>query len=779
MNYKFEVFDDKEFELFVRDILQTELGITLQTFKSGKDKGIDCRYSGAQNNEIIIQAKRYSNFNNLIKSAEEELLKITKIDPAPKRYIFATSMDLNPMQLDALSKKLSPLLKTPDDIYYASKLNNILSKPNNYDIERKYYKLWITSTNVLNKILHNSTSNNSEFNANKIIRSSSLYVYNNKYLDKAIEILNREKFLVITGPPGIGKTSLSYILAYQYLAKEFKLIYVDSSIFEAESVFSLNSDIKQIVLFDDFLGSFIPDILSSNKEKKLVSFIEKVKNSNNKYMIMTSRTVFYNEALQVFEKLNRSNINLAKYELDISHYSNYEKAKILYKHLSFSGMLPDYKNEFLKNKNYLKVIKHRNYTPRIIEYFTNPKNSQSIPLNSFIESVVLANLEDPKELWKFHYETQIDDECRIFVDTVFMLGLNPEHNLVEVAYKRRLDYEKSKRNITTKYNSFFRTIKTLQEGFIRTSRSIFEPSVLNYNLLNPSLGDFLINYFNNQEEGDLRLSLFYSIVSFDQVQQRFHSSDKRFINITEKEYIYLLEYLISNIDILKQNRDKFSSIELEIILYSDRVFSLSILDAKLEILLEGLKINEISDFQIYRFLVLIECNENKLINDFIRKNWDEFIIKALGMFADSDEFSIIKSIFTNLSINFDQYFSVSDRKEMFDESMALYLQRRLKDRIQEGDILDGSDDSRSSMLDTLGYKLDFMIEDLCAEIAYSDYGSYLEYIDSNDLEEYVDDFIDSLKDHSENIHINQVEDDILFEDEDSQIDDLFSDLFAE
>ncbi|EMO58665.1 hypothetical protein LEP1GSC161_4097 [Leptospira santarosai str. CBC1416] len=41
MSYKFDIFDDREFEGFIRDILQKELKTTFQSFKAGRDKGID------------------------------------------------------------------------------------------------------------------------------------------------------------------------------------------------------------------------------------------------------------------------------------------------------------------------------------------------------------------------------------------------------------------------------------------------------------------------------------------------------------------------------------------------------------------------------------------------------------------------------------------------------------------------------------------------------------------------------------------------------------------
>ncbi|HEX2955523.1 MAG TPA: hypothetical protein VHO70_01755 [Chitinispirillaceae bacterium] len=42
-----------DFELLVRDLLQKEFSLTFETFKSGKDQGIDIRFLPAKGIDII------------------------------------------------------------------------------------------------------------------------------------------------------------------------------------------------------------------------------------------------------------------------------------------------------------------------------------------------------------------------------------------------------------------------------------------------------------------------------------------------------------------------------------------------------------------------------------------------------------------------------------------------------------------------------------------------------------------------------------------------------
>lgn len=60
-NYNFKTLNDKEFENLTRDLLSAEMEIEFQSFKSGKDKGIDLRYSTTLDNKIVVQVKHYAN----------------------------------------------------------------------------------------------------------------------------------------------------------------------------------------------------------------------------------------------------------------------------------------------------------------------------------------------------------------------------------------------------------------------------------------------------------------------------------------------------------------------------------------------------------------------------------------------------------------------------------------------------------------------------------------------------------------------------------------------
>lgn len=368
MNYDFSSINDKDLEELSRDILSKKMGVNFQSFRTGSDKGIDLRYSTINNeNEIIVQVKHYlksgiSQLKNKLKN--EELEKVFELNP--KRYILVTSLPLSPQIKDEIKTTFDPFILSTDDILGQDDLNNFLR--NHREIEENHFKLWFTSTTVLTRILKNGVKGRSEFVSSKIIERVKIFVPSITH-KKSVEILNNRNFILITGAPGIGKTTLADMLTYQLLAQDFELIYV-REIREAEEAFDPFK--KQVFLFDDFLGAITLDLTSSrNVDSAIINFIDRIKCDKDKRLILTCRTTILNQAKEESEIINNSTIEVSNHEVKIQDYGNLEKAKILYNHLYFSNLSKELKSVFFKNYFYWKVIKHPNYNPRLIQFFTD------------------------------------------------------------------------------------------------------------------------------------------------------------------------------------------------------------------------------------------------------------------------------------------------------------------------------------------------------------------------------------------------------------------------
>lgn len=88
---------------------------------------------------------------------------------------------------------------------------------------------------------------------------------------------------------------------------------------------------------------------------------------------MNSRIAIFNEArgrsIEFNKFFNRETI--LNYLIDMDNVSSIDKAKILYSHLYFNGIpSPHFKN--YDKINDIKYCKTQNYTPRIIEFISEP-----------------------------------------------------------------------------------------------------------------------------------------------------------------------------------------------------------------------------------------------------------------------------------------------------------------------------------------------------------------------------------------------------------------------
>ena len=80
-DYDFLNLSPPEFEDLTKDILQKHLDITLESFTSGRDKGIDLRYSLSPKDNLIIQCKRYKDYNSLLSNLKKEVSKVQDLSP--------------------------------------------------------------------------------------------------------------------------------------------------------------------------------------------------------------------------------------------------------------------------------------------------------------------------------------------------------------------------------------------------------------------------------------------------------------------------------------------------------------------------------------------------------------------------------------------------------------------------------------------------------------------------------------------------------------------------
>ena len=483
--YTFETLSPNDFEILTRDLLQKELSLTLESFKSGRDNGIDLRYSQNKENDIIIQCKHYqgSTFNDLIKTMKREVEKIKEL--SPERYILVTSLPLTPKNKEKIIEICEPYITRNSDIYSQNDINNLLQKfP---EVEKNTFKLWMTSTNVLERLFHSGTYNKSEFKLENIKEKIKIFVPNPS-LDKANKILEENNFVVISGAPGVGKTTLADMIIWQYVSQGYEFINVTDNINEAVNVYKRDENCKQIFYYDDFLGE---TNLAKNEDSDLILFIKQINKDKNKKLVLATREYILQQTKLSSEKIDY--FEFKKCIIDLKSYSNLIKAEILYNHLYFSKLPEEYIQSIISNGNYVSIINHDNYNPRIIEYMTKPKILEYVKAENYFNEF-MNNLNNPENIWSHAFENHLNNKSRsiLFALTTTQYISSYFGNtdrIKETAKKicRKLYSE----NITDL--DFKKNLKILNGDFI----DITDKNKLSFS--NPSVIDFLENYILNND----------------------------------------------------------------------------------------------------------------------------------------------------------------------------------------------------------------------------------------------------------------------------------------
>ncbi len=531
LEYDFLILSPNEFENISRDLLQKKLSIYIESFTTGRDGGIDFRHTTDKSKTYLIQSKRYKDFNSLYNNLKKEAIKVARLKP--DKYYLTTSVGLTPNNKAGIQKLFSPYIKKTEDILGKDDLNNLLGQFN--EIEKKYYKLWLSSINIFEKILHSKIYNQSSFELEEIKEQVKLYVQNNSF-NESLSILQKNRYVIISGIPGIGKTTLARILILYLLSSDFdEFVYLTDSIDEGYEYF--NDEKKQVFFFDDFLGKIRFDAKNEvNVDNKIVKFIEKIKKTPDKILIFATREYILSQARNTFEAFNLSNIEIAKCILDLSSYTRIIKAQIIYNHLFFANIPTAYLMDLVDNENYLKLVNHKNYNPRIIETVINRKIWNHCSPSEFTKAFK-SYFDNPESVWQYAFENSLDKFSQYVLLVLLTSGTPILISDLELAVKEFLIKNNYKYFIGFDSITFDRAIRELENTFIKTQKDSYDGIVVEFQ--NPSIQDFLVNYLNGKE--DLITSLIESIIFSNQFFKIFTTDSQvenkisHFIKLTNKQ----------------------------------------------------------------------------------------------------------------------------------------------------------------------------------------------------------------------------------------------------
>ncbi len=688
--YNFSQLDPREFEFLCRDLLQrkisNETGTTVffNSFSEGADRGIDAIFED-KTHKIVLQCKRYSDFNSLYHQLKNlELPKVQDIKPT--QYIVATSYNLSKKQIDKIYALFEPYMQGKNDIIGQAMLNNMLAcYP---DIELNYPRLYLSNATVLNRLLQANVYNQS-LDKLKGYKDISKYYVSDSSFQQALETLEKKRFVLISGEPGVGKSTLAGMLSLYYVQQEYEFIFLRSTVVEGDgSVW--DDQRKQVFLFDDFLGSVTFEGFDRNEDRRLLDFIGKITTYSNKLLIITTREYVFRQAEAKYPELK--NLEFTKCMIRQRAFTSSFKINILYNYLYYSSIEWKHIEPFLFRKAYEEIIHHRNFTPRLIaDYIVKDYNKNNDSYSLYVG--LKKYLDNPYAYWERVFR-KLNNNAQMLL---LILAMTEEPVIEEFLFETFVGVGKHRKVFEKGFekDSFEQALAELSESFISilhnpetdTNEETF--TIMDYSLIftsfrssrfiefqNPSIKDFTIDYLRKRE--DLITFLLKGCVLFNQLFHIFTTrKDDEHIEDDEATYPYHVGkiQLSSSLSTIIIGRaihefDQFPIAKVKRINWESDVSTFHLNSGVFDNRMEKLQLlcyyfpldqyREVRDFVITRYQQLldedsvcqeesdIEKTEELRILSLDERLTQADVIKVLYPFTEFDPMKVIKSYYKNI-----------------------------------------------------------------------------------------------------------------------------------
>ena len=398
------------------------------------------------------------------------------------RYILATSVSLTPANKRALAEIIGSRFKSLDDLRGFEDLNGMLREHD--DVAKAHVKLWLSDTAVLERVLHAASHNFTTITRSDIETKLKVYAQNPSFAEGR-RTLESERILIVSGPPGVGKTTLAEMLCYAYIAEGWELVAIRSL---EDGFAKINDRRRQIFFFDDFLGRIALDERAlSNKDSDLSRFLARVARTPTARFILTTRAYIYEQARLASDSLSDPRLQVARYVLDVGVYTRRIRARIIYNHLVVAGVPVSHIRALVESGAIREVVDHKHFNPRIVEWMTDAGHVEHVPAVRYATDFLEA-LDNPERIWEKPFRNHIPRRCQhllfaLYFSSEYGVDVDELHEVFNGIHPRLC----AAFQLTHDIKDFEESLKTLEGSFIYiVNRTV--------SFINPSVRDYLNRY---------------------------------------------------------------------------------------------------------------------------------------------------------------------------------------------------------------------------------------------------------------------------------------------
>lgn len=473
-----------DFEVLIRDLLQAEWKTRLEVFPAGRDGGIDIRLFSATKISKFVQCKHSPGkaLSGIKRSLQKDALKAQSRNL--REFWIATSASLTLGNKKSIADLFASQDLAENRILAQSDIDNLLNI--HEDVERSNYKLYLSSIAIIQRILRSGAYVRQKHYVESLLSRSKLFVQS-AFFEQALRTLSEERYCLISGDPGAGKSTLADMMVMALMDRGYEPHIISEDISEVDDLWA--EDSKQVFVYDDFLGqSSLAEKLRSGEDSRLAGVLSRVKNSESHLVIFTTREYILRAAQMTYARLDQPEIDLAKVTVDLSGYTRFQRAHILYNHLHFSRIAGDQLQSLVSQGGHRKIVDHRNFNPRLIELLIAAAE-RSAGAGEMVDftSFALASLDDPDSLWRHILENQIGDLER---DLAITLSTFPRGTTVEDLWTATKAMRKEDQK-TSSASQLKQAMRVL-EGVFFTIES--DEAIHLVRFSNPGMADFVVSH---------------------------------------------------------------------------------------------------------------------------------------------------------------------------------------------------------------------------------------------------------------------------------------------
>ena len=422
MRYRLDDLGWFHFEKLVQSLLKANLGLAVQSWGGHSDLGRDAytrtrltfpNPSVPSDGPFIFQAKFIQGANSagakwrplLVKAIKREVESIQERRDEnkwkePAHYILLTNAPLTANSRQEIENTLVKELPSSEiTTLGGSDICDIIDK--HPELRRSFPEiLSLRDLNILLTEAVNKQILQRSWAALKESRDLVPVFVPTKAYYMAWTSIQKHFFVVLDGPPEMGKTSIAWTIALGHLLSDWEVIECRDP---GEFFASFTHQRQQVFVADDAFGRTEYDpYLGRMWERDLPRVFQCL--DSHHHFIWTTRKHILIRALREMDLTNRASQfpDLGEVIVTAEELSQEEKARILYRH-SKAARLDNASRELVKN-NAVEIVEHAHFTPERIRRFIvellpellTKSGAEPLTQEALTEEIVTA-IQDPTD----------------------------------------------------------------------------------------------------------------------------------------------------------------------------------------------------------------------------------------------------------------------------------------------------------------------------------------------------------------------------------------------